>query len=341
MRAGALPSRINQARFVNDIVERSRRENFRVTLFEAFDERWKRMWEGTVGGSWGVFGGRHRDLNYLPELSIGNHPLWKLQLGLGIAFSLGTFGIAALAVRRRRSAPRRTAWLAVAACATIGGSLLGLSAEELIYESYGFGGWIMEVLLFLAAMAAPLLAAEALVSDRRPPGFVDLIGPGEAKLSFPDRLLGLVLMAITLIATEIALSHVFDPRWRDFHFASLTMAVAPFLILAVVNGQKSGSPPLAETVFASLFALASFYGAVHEGSHNWQSLWTMATFLLLGATLYQARTVSDEQPASDQVSSSDAVQQVLPEANDALGACKPAGHAASRNRKPEQASPAA
>jgi exo-beta-1,3-glucanase (GH17 family) len=337
MRAGALPSRINQARFFNDIVERSRRGNFRVTLFEAFDERWKRMWEGTVGGSWGLFDDSHRELKYLPELPVGNHPFWKLQLGLGFVFSLATFGVALLTVRRRRLPPRRTAWLGVAACATIGGTLLGLSAEALIYESYGFGGWLVQILLFLAAVAAPLLASEALVSNRRLPGFADLIGPIEAKISFRDKLLGFALMAITLIATEIALSHVFDPRWRDFPFAGLTMSVAPFLILAIVNGQKSGSPPLAETVFASLFALASFYGAVHEGSHNWQSLWTMAVFLLLGATLYQARAVSDER----RLSSSDAAQEVLPEANNAACTCNAANHDASRNRKREPTSPTA
>ena len=47
MRAGAIPSRINQARYISQIVERARKENFRVNLFEAYDEPWKRQWEGT------------------------------------------------------------------------------------------------------------------------------------------------------------------------------------------------------------------------------------------------------------------------------------------------------
>ena len=58
MRAGAIPSRINQARYIAQIVERARKENFRVNLFEAYDEPWKRQWEGTIGSSWGCTTGK-------------------------------------------------------------------------------------------------------------------------------------------------------------------------------------------------------------------------------------------------------------------------------------------
>ncbi len=57
MRDGALPSRINQARFISEILDRARQDNFRVNLFEAYDEPWKRRWEGTVGGYWGLLDG--------------------------------------------------------------------------------------------------------------------------------------------------------------------------------------------------------------------------------------------------------------------------------------------
>jgi exo-beta-1,3-glucanase (GH17 family) len=52
MREGALPSRANQARVVSEILQLARQENFRVNLIEAYDQPWKRMWEGTVG-HWG------------------------------------------------------------------------------------------------------------------------------------------------------------------------------------------------------------------------------------------------------------------------------------------------
>jgi exo-beta-1,3-glucanase (GH17 family) len=296
MRAGALPSPINQARFISEVLQRSRSQNYRVNLFEAFDEPWKRMWEGTVGAYWGLFDSRDRQPKYLPGTPVGNHPLWTLQLEIGLAFSVGTFAVALLAARRTRTRPPLTAWLAISVFATVGGTLLGLSAEEFAYESYDFGGWLIQGLLFAAGMAAPLLASDALVSKRRLPAFVNLVGSAaEGRLSPADKITGFTLMAITLIGTEIALGHTFDSRWRDFPFAGLTMSVVPFFILTLVDRQKRESPPLAESVFAGLLTMAAFYFAVHEGAHNWQSLWTAGVLLLLGATLYEIRPIDEKR----------------------------------------------
>jgi Na+/glutamate symporter len=96
-----------------------------------------------------------------------------------------------------------------------------------------------------------------------------------------------------LIVAETALALVFDPRWRDFPFASLTMAVVPFWTLSLLSGRRESDPqPLAETVFACLFAAAAPYILFKEGSENWQALWTSAAYLLLGATLRPVRLAS-------------------------------------------------
>jgi hypothetical protein len=102
--------------------------------------------------------------------------------------------------------------------------------------------------------------------------------------------LGVVLTATTVLAGETSLGLVFDPRWRDFPFASLTMAVVPFWTLAQFNRPKSAVRPMAETVFAALFAAAALFAMFNEGFDNWQSLWTCAAYFLLGMTLWQARS---------------------------------------------------
>jgi exo-beta-1,3-glucanase (GH17 family) len=285
MRDGALPSRINQARFISEILDRARQENYRVSLFEAYDEPWKRQWEGTVGGHWGLFDGTDRELKYPPGLSISNRPFWPLQLGSGLALSVCIFGAAFFAVRRRRSAPRLASWMAVATSATICGVLLGVSAEEMLYDSYGLDGWLVRGGLLLTGVAAPLVSSAALMSKRTPPTFIELIGPRESRIpSVPIMILGFTLILTTLVAAETALALVFDSRWRDFPFAGLTMSVVPFGMLAVLNRSKSVMPPpVAEAVFAGLFAAAGLYILCNEGLQNWQSLWTAASYLLFGA----------------------------------------------------------
>jgi len=52
-------------------------------------------------------------------------------------------------------------------------------------------------------------------------------------------LFGAMLLVAALIGTETALGLVFDPRYRDFPFAALTMAVVPFASVMVLNRPRS------------------------------------------------------------------------------------------------------
>jgi hypothetical protein len=97
------------------------------------------------------------------------------------------------------------------------------------------------------------------------------------------------LMVTTVIAAETALGFTFDPRYRDFPYAALTMAVLPFSFLMLLNRPQLGTRPIAEACFAALLAAAALYTGFNEGPENWQSLWTCSLYGLLGVTLWQAR----------------------------------------------------
>jgi exo-beta-1,3-glucanase (GH17 family) len=292
MREGALPSRTNQARVVSEILELAKRENFRVNLIEAYDQPWKRELEGTVGGYWGLFDSGRRAVKYPPGIPVSNYPAWKLQMGCGMALSILVFGAGWLTLRRRPWKPRLASWMAVGIYATTAGILLGVAADKVFYESYGVGGWLGWGALLLAAIGSPVLCANALMAGRALPTFLELLGPREARTrSGLTVILGLVLASAVLIGSETALGLVFDPRYRDFPFAALTMAVVPFSILTLLNRPKDGVRPLAEAVFAGLLACAALYTLFNEGKDNWQSLWTCAIYLLLAFTLWQARAV--------------------------------------------------
>jgi exo-beta-1,3-glucanase (GH17 family) len=292
MREGALPSRTNQARVVSEILALAKQENFRVNLIEAYDQPWKRQLEGTVGGYWGLIDSVHRAVKYPPGQAISNYPFWKLQMGCGMALSFFVFGAAWLTLRRRPWTPRIASWVAVAISATSAGILLGVAADKMFYESYGFGGWLGWGALLAAAIAAPLLCANALMSGRPLPTFLELVGPHDVRTrSVLTVLLGVVLAVVTLIGTETAVGFVFDPRYRDFPFAALTMAVVPFATLMLLNRPQDGVRPITESVFAGLLAGAAIYTGFNEGSDNWQSLWTCAMYLLFAFTLWRARVV--------------------------------------------------
>jgi glucan 1,3-beta-glucosidase len=290
MREGALPSRTNQARIVSEILDLAKKEGFRVNLIEAYDQPWKRQLEGTVGGYWGLFDSVKRVVKYPPGENISNYPLWKWQMGCGMGLSFLTFCAAWLTLRRRPWTPRLTSWIAVGISATSAGILLGIAADKMFYESYGLGGAVQWGALLAAAIAAPLLAAHALMAGRPLPTFLELLGPRDVRRGpLLSVLLGIALIVTTLIGAETALGFTFDPRYRDFPFASLTMAVVPFALLMLLNRPQQGERPIAESVFAGLFVVAAVYTGFNEGPNNWQSLWTCAMYLLLALTLWRAR----------------------------------------------------
>ena len=292
MREGALPSRANQARVVSEILTLAKRENFRVNLIEAYDQPWKRQLEGTVGGYWGLIDAAQARR----EISAGraDQQLSVLEAADGMRHGAQRLRVLAgwLTLRRRPWTPRLAAWIAVAMSATTAGILLGIAADKMFYESYGIGGWLQWGALLAAAIASPMLCANAVMSGRSLPTFLELLGPRDGRTrSVLPALLGVVLVVTTLIGAETALGFAFDPRYRDFPFASLTMAVVPFAALMLLNRPQEGVRPIAEAVFAGLLAAAALYTGFNEGKDNWQSLWTCAVYFLLAITLWRARAV--------------------------------------------------
>ncbi|ETR75191.1 beta-(1-6) glucans synthase [Afipia sp. P52-10] len=296
MREGALPSRTNQARVISEVLDLARREKFRVNLIEAYDQPWKRALEGTVGGYWGLFDADRRELKYPAGVPVSNFPHWNMQLGAGLIYCAFVFLVGYLTQRRRPWAPRWTAWAAIALSATAGGVLFGVATDKLLVESLSTGAYVRWGALLAAGVLTPVFAAVALIAGRPLPTLVQLIGPQHMRdrtpLSIP---LGLCLAVTAVIGFETALGFVFDPRYRDFPFAALTMAVLPMFMLMLLNRPAEGRRPIAEAVFAGGLLLSAVYIVINEGFNNWQSVWTCVVYAALALTMWRARAVQSQE----------------------------------------------
>lgn len=287
MREGALPSPLNQARVIQDVLTLSKRENFRVNVIEAFDQPWKRALEGTVGGHWGLLNAATRAPKFSGALAVSNHPLWLWQGAGGIAFAVIVFGAAILV--RSKDAPF-SLWLAVSVNAFAGGTLVAWTIENIPIESLGFGGWSRSLALAAVAVAAPPVLSVAIMRRISVPSFARLLGPKNERVGDPMALsVGAILVALLLLAFVVALGLVFDPRYRDFPFAPLTAAVIPFLVHGCTVARPKGMRCAAETAGAGVIALSVCYIVVNEGFANWQSLWLCATLAALAINLALVR----------------------------------------------------
>jgi glucan 1,3-beta-glucosidase len=286
MREGALPSPVNQARVLHEVLAAAKAGDYRVNLIEAYDQPWKRRLEGTVGGHWGLFDGDTREMKFAWGGSLSNHPGWRWPAAGGVALAALVFA-AALARRRNPAGVADAAlWPAVAGMAATGGILVPWTVADVPLESLGVGGWMRGVALAGVALAAPLAAAAALAGGVAVPGFARVLGRAEFRPQDPLALaLGLLLVAVTVLAVMAALALDFDPRYRDFPYAPLTAAVLPFLLLVALGRRPAGRRGHAESAAAALLALSIPYIVLNEGLANWQSLWLCAAFAGLAVTL--------------------------------------------------------
>ncbi|MBN8966493.1 MAG: beta-(1-6) glucans synthase, partial [Rhizobiales bacterium] len=293
MRRGALPSPSDQAQVLTDVLTRGKQEHFRANLIEAFDQPWKRALEGTVGGHWGLFDDAKRARKFTWGEPVSNHPQWPWQAAGGVILAAAVFAAAGAGRRRRgaaeKDAPGAWQWAAVTLSAVVAGVLIGWTFEAVPVESLGFGGWLRSLAFATLAVAIPIAGAAALTRPTATPTFAQLLGPREGRTRDPmAQVLGVLLIALTVVAVQAALALSFDPRYRDFPFAPLTAAALPFVLI----GSKASYPaprPLAERLSGVVLVLCAAFVVWNETLANWQALWFAGALGLLAFSLLRAR----------------------------------------------------
>jgi exo-beta-1,3-glucanase (GH17 family) len=286
MREGALPSLVNQALVLQEVLAVAKRKGYRVNIIEAFDQPWKRQLEGTVGGYWGLFDDATREAKFDWGKPVSNHPAWLRQAAGGVAFAALVF---AAALWRRRGDVSVARWIGVAVIALAGGSMIGWAVALMPYESLGIGGWLRSVALVALAALVPLILAVVLVRGEWVPSFADVLSRREgAPISTTERMAGLVIAATTVMALQVAFGLVFDPRYKDFPFTPLTASIVPIALVALAS-RSDRSQGLAERIAAAALALSAVYIVFNESIANWQSVWLCLLLLLLSLSLIRFR----------------------------------------------------
>lgn len=290
MREGALPSPANQALVLHEVLAAAKAAGWKVNLIEAFDQPWKQLLEGTVGGYWGLFDGDARQPKFRWGEPVSNHPLWPINAGLGIAAALATFLCAWLGMRDRSpDKDANRAWIAVAAVALASGLSFAGSVLDLFRESVEGGDSILAIGLVVLAAVVPPLAAVAIVRG------VPLDGP-EVALNGPlwrgagplRWLLALLFVATLVAALQVALGLVFDPRYKDFPLAALSGPAVALVTISFANWRGTRTRGTAECLFTVLLAAAALFIVYNETVTNWQALWLAAILGAFAATAFWA-----------------------------------------------------
>jgi hypothetical protein len=273
---------------LSGVVEAARAENWKVNLIEAFDQPWKRLLEGTVGGYWGLFDDRARELKFRWGEPVSNHPKWRIEAALGIIAALLVFATAWLS--RRKEDAGQDDWgrdLAIAAIALSAGLVFGWAALGLPMEPPEPGDRLRSAGMIALSLLVPMVAAGAVARSAPLGSLAVALNPPLRRQADAWSLLLAILFAATIVAAiHVALGLVFDPRYKDFQLALLT---GPVVALAIVTWAKAPAPVrpepgMAERVGAGLLTGSALFVMFNEGIANWQALWFGALLVLLALT---------------------------------------------------------
>lgn len=260
-RETAVPSLINQARFMRGFVQLSESHGWQYNLIEAFDQPWKRASEGAVGGYWGLFDADRRDKGVFTGAA-SNLPTWPAWFGLSLVLFGAVLGLAG------RPATPRNAW-SLPALAALGSACCLLHVEQAVAISRFAGEWLW---------AAVLLGLNLIVLAH---GALAITQPQDWRgrlFTWLEQRAGMWLLASGFAAAVLMLGLAFDARYRSFPNASLLLPAVVYLCRPVPARRR-------ETALLCFLVGAGVVPQLYqEGLTNAQALgWALVSLLLCGA----------------------------------------------------------
>jgi exo-beta-1,3-glucanase (GH17 family) len=280
-RADAVPSRVNEARFLRGFLALSHAEHFDYNFIEAFDQTWKYESEGVVGANWGVFDAqRHVKIPVYGPIS--EDPDWRWHAGFSV---LAGLALTALGTWRRRAGG--DAVICVAGMALGAAFGFGVSvALATLYDVHleiaavvNIGGQLALALLAMGRLSGRLEAApersardaseavRALITRFRVP---PLAG------SFED--IGFLFVWTAAVMQMLLL---FDPRYREFPVSTFAVPLVVTAGRLLLRDMPRGGGGVLDVFTGSVLVIGAVASAFQEGALNVQSLeWNACAILL-------------------------------------------------------------
>jgi glucan 1,3-beta-glucosidase len=275
MREQALPSPLDQARFVREMLATAARDGLAINLMEGIDQPWKRRLEGTVGGFWGVLDADRR-LKFPLSGPVSGEPLWLSAAGASAVLAL----LPILWATARRTPLRWQNWVSLAAAAAAAGCSLVLAGLDVAVGSLSLLDWTLGLAELAVAAASVGLAGHVLLMRARvlPTPASPLIERVRASrvqsMDTTADVLGWLRLATLLGIAATSLCLAVDGRYRDFPTAAYAPPVACFLALAWLGRGRYGAARCAgEEAALAVIAIAAAAAVVaSEGLGNIQAL---------------------------------------------------------------------
>lgn len=256
-RGPARASRVDEARFVRGFLRYAAGHDVPYNLIESFDQPWKRIQEGTVGGYWGLYDARARPKFALrgPVVEV---PRWWLGW---YAAALG----AALAVLLARIGRRRGHPLAAILAGLALGATLALQVRQDLQACATPGAWATAALGVAAAAIVGLALIREIAAVL---GGVTAAAPRGVRRCGVVAPSGCVRFLCWAALAWVDLLLVFDGRYRDYPLTLFAVPAVGFLVRDVLCGPRPTPASIEERILAAWLLAAPVIGLFQDGGDS-------------------------------------------------------------------------
>ncbi len=269
-REDALPSKINQALFVREFVALAQKNGWNYNIIEAFDQPWKRVSEGAVGGFWGLFDKDRVDKHVFGG-DVSNFVNYKL-------LALCSVTLIVLFSMLLKNAQIRTREIFLfSVLNTLFAILFTLQLEQYSVTARTLWEFLWAFLVMSVHALIYYFTLAYIAFDRK----VEVVAFREIftkKIKGPDASLTLLFYATSLLITIITISLAFDGRYRNFEIYAFSISFISFLWLyRGVYGELAFG--LFEKVLFVVLSVTTIMVFVNETYLNlFSNLWVVIAF---------------------------------------------------------------
>ncbi len=269
-REDAIPSKINQALFVREFVALAQKNGWNYNIIEAFDQPWKRVSEGAVGGFWGLFDKDRVDKHVFGG-DVSNFVNYKLLALCSVTL------IVFFSMLLKNAQIRTREIILFSVLNTLFAVLFTLQLEQYSVTARTLWEFLWAFLVMSVHALIYYFTLAYIAFDRK----VEVVAFREIftkKIKGPDASLTLLFYATSLLITIITISLAFDGRYRNFEIYAFSISFISFLWLyRGVYGELAFG--LFEKVLFVVLSVTTIMVFVNETYLNlFSNLWVVIAF---------------------------------------------------------------
>ncbi len=223
MREDALPSKVNQAVYMRGFVKLANEKGWNYNIIEGFDQPWKRVNEGAVGGFWGLFDKDRMDKKVFFG-DVSDFPNYK-PLALG-SFLL----VLAFSLMFRKSATESKTMLIFGGVNTLFALLFMLQVEQYMVTVRTNIELMWAILVMATHLGIYALTLSYIAKEQRPQ-IINIATILLQKNRSADALFMLFFYASLAFVLVSNLALAFEGRYRNFEIYAFSISVLSYLWL--------------------------------------------------------------------------------------------------------------